>query len=109
MDTKHKLLSRVTFKASRVVEAVTEAVTDRRIRTRQRMPRVTVVVEVEVDSPISPAFQDNFPTFSVVPGTEKGKAPKMCLPCLLPTPRHMHLPSHHTAMGCIGLFHQSPV
>jgi len=77
-------------------------------RTRQGMPQVTAVAEVE-DSLIFQAFRVNFPTSSVAPGMEEEKALEMEFHNPAPMPRLTHLLSHHMATHRIGLFRQNPM
>jgi len=105
MDSRRKLLFRVMSKTSGV-----EAAMDRHILTRRSMPRVMAVAEAGEDFQVSPIFlacRVNFPTCSVVLGTEKERALRMHLPNLAPMPRCTHLPNHHTATHRIGLFHRN--
>lgn len=106
MGSRRKPLSRTT---SKTLQAVEEAVTNRRIRIHQRLPRATAAAEVGEDSPVFLAFRVNSPTFSVVLGSEEETALEMHLPYLVPMPRRTHLLSRHTATGHISLFRQSPV
>lgn len=111
MDSRRKLLFRVTSKTlGVVVEVGVEAAMDRHILTRRSMPRVMAVAEAGEDFQVSPIFlacRVNFPTCSVVLGTEKERALRMHLPNLAPMPRCTHLPNHHTATHRIGLFHRN--
>lgn len=102
-DTRPKVLFKATYKTLQVLEAV-----GRQVRTRQHLPRVMVMAEVE-DSPIFPAFQVNCLTFSVVQGLETEGALKTRLQSLAPMPHLTLLRNPRMTAEGTGPCSRSPV